>query len=98
VSDGDTVRLRFLDGRRERTRLIGLDAPEEHPGEKLERDVVRTGRDRETILALGRQASAFTRRLGFGAAAVLEKPFAPAQLVTAVRGAVAHPPDGGRSE
>jgi micrococcal nuclease len=63
VSDGDTVRLRFPSGRRERTRLIGLDAPEDHPGEKLERDVARTGRDRATILALGRQASAFVRRL-----------------------------------
>lgn len=28
VSDGDTVRLRFPSGRRERTRLIGLDPPE----------------------------------------------------------------------
>jgi hypothetical protein len=63
VSDGDTVILRFSDRRRERTRLIGLDAPEDHAGEKLEQDVVRTGRDRETILALGRQASAFTGRL-----------------------------------
>jgi micrococcal nuclease len=63
VSDGDTVRLRFSDGRRERTRLLGLDAPEAHENEKLGRDVTRTGRDRQTIPALGRQASAFTRRL-----------------------------------
>jgi micrococcal nuclease len=63
VSDGDTVRLRFPSGRRERTRLIGLDAPEAHANEKLERDVARTGRDRATILAFGRQASAFARRL-----------------------------------
>jgi endonuclease YncB( thermonuclease family) len=63
VSDGDTVRLRFPSGRRERTRLIGVDAPEASENEKLERDVTRTGRDRQTILALGRQASAFTRQL-----------------------------------
>jgi micrococcal nuclease len=63
VSDGDTVRLRSPSGRRERTRLIGLDAPEAHANEKLERDVGRTGRDRETMLALGRRASAFVRRL-----------------------------------
>jgi micrococcal nuclease len=30
VSDGDTVMLRFPDGRRKRTRLIGIDAPELH--------------------------------------------------------------------
>jgi endonuclease YncB( thermonuclease family) len=42
VSDGDTVRLRFPDGRRERTRLLGLDAPEAHGSETLERDMVRT--------------------------------------------------------
>jgi hypothetical protein len=41
VSDGDTVRLRFPSGRRERTRLIGLDAPEANANEKLERDVGR---------------------------------------------------------
>jgi micrococcal nuclease len=58
VSDGDTVRLRFPGGR-ERMRLIGVDAPEASENEKLERDVTRTGRDRATILTLGRQASAF---------------------------------------
>jgi micrococcal nuclease len=30
VSDGDTVMLRFPDGRRRRTRLIGIEAPELH--------------------------------------------------------------------
>jgi hypothetical protein len=57
------VRLRFSGGRRERTRLIGLHAPEANENEKLARDVTRTGRDRQTILALGRQATAFARRL-----------------------------------
>jgi len=38
VSGGDTVVLRFPDGRPERTRLIGIDAPEVHESAKLERD------------------------------------------------------------
>jgi micrococcal nuclease len=63
VADGDTVRLRFPDGRRERTRLLGLDASETCEGEKLDRDVARTGRDRAVLLALGRRASAFAREL-----------------------------------
>jgi micrococcal nuclease len=36
---------------------MGLDAPEANENDK--RDIERTGRDRQTILALGRQASAF---------------------------------------
>jgi micrococcal nuclease len=63
VSDGDTVMLRFADGGRERTRLIGIDAPEAHENPKLERDATRTAQDRATILELGRQAAAFVKRL-----------------------------------
>jgi micrococcal nuclease len=63
VSDGDTVILRFPDGRRERTRLIGIDTPESHASAKLERDAARSGQDQATIQALGREATAFTRRL-----------------------------------
>jgi endonuclease YncB( thermonuclease family) len=47
VSDGDTVILRFPDGRRERTRLIGIDTPETRAGAKLDRtpsEPARTGR------------------------------------------------------
>jgi micrococcal nuclease len=63
VSDGDTVILRFADGRRERTRLIGIDTPESHDSAKLDRDAIRSGQDRAVIQALGRQATAFTRTL-----------------------------------
>lgn len=63
VSDGDTVRLRFPDGHEERVRLIGIDTPEVHESAKLERDAQRSGRDRATIQALGREAAAFTRQL-----------------------------------
>jgi micrococcal nuclease len=63
VSDGDTVILRFPDGRRKRTRLIGIDAPESRENAKLERDTTRTAQDRAAILELGRQATAFVKRL-----------------------------------
>lgn len=61
VVDGDTL-LITLDGKEERIRLIGVDTPEVHASAKLDRDVERSGQDRETIRALGKQASAFTKR------------------------------------
>jgi micrococcal nuclease len=63
VTDGDTVLLRFPGGHQERTRLIGIDTPEVNEGDGLEREMKRSGRDKATVLALGRRASAFTRRL-----------------------------------
>lgn len=43
--------------------MIGVDTPEVHESEKLRRDAARTKQDVATIQALGRQASAFTKRL-----------------------------------
>src|SRR5436190_712690 len=48
--------------RRERVRLIGVDAPEAHDSEKLERDARRTHRSKAAIEAMGRRASEFTAR------------------------------------
>jgi micrococcal nuclease len=61
VVDGDTVDVQLPSGKR-RVRLIGIDTPEMHPSQKLDRDIRRTGQDREHIVALGKQASDFTRR------------------------------------
>ena len=61
VVDGDTVDVR-LGARRERVRLIGVDAPEAHDSEKLERDARRTHRSKAAIEAMGRRASEFTAR------------------------------------
>lgn len=55
VTDGDTVVV-ALQGRSERVRLLGVDAPELHDSPKLERDATRSGRDRATIQALGARA------------------------------------------
>src|SRR6185369_2334774 len=59
VVDGDTIEVERA-GRIERVRLIGIDAPEAHDSPKLDRLVAR-GLDRSQILALGREATAFTR-------------------------------------
>ena len=60
--DGDTLRVR-AGGRTWRVRLIGIDTPEAHPCDKLDRDARRTRQDKQTILRLGRQAGDFTRAL-----------------------------------
>lgn len=59
VVDGDTLAL--SDGRK--VRLIGVDTPESRASAKLNRDARREKKDRETIKALGRRATAFTKRL-----------------------------------
>lgn len=62
ILDGDTIHVRLKNGPSERVRLIGIDTPEVHESEKLERDVRQSGRMREEIRALGRLASEFTKR------------------------------------
>jgi micrococcal nuclease len=60
VVDGDTVVLRAED-REETVRLIGIDTPEAHDSEKLERDAQRQGRSRAVIQAMGARATKFTQ-------------------------------------
>ncbi len=69
--DGDTLHLR-ADGAKYTVRLIGVDTPELHESDKLERDARRTGQDKRTIQALGRRAHDFTRRLCEGKTCRLE--------------------------
>jgi micrococcal nuclease len=69
--DGDTLEV-AANGKTWRVRLIGIDCPESHPSDKLDRDARRTKQDRETIMALGRRASAFTRDLCEGQSCRLE--------------------------
>lgn len=70
VIDGDTIEVE-RGGRTERVRLIGVDAPEAHDSPKLDRQVAR-GSDREQILALGREATAFARARLLGRRVELE--------------------------
>jgi len=66
--DGDTLKLE----NGERVRLIGIDTPEMHESEKLQRDSQRTGRDVRTIQELGRRAYEFTKKLVEGKRVSLE--------------------------
>ena len=66
--DGDTLVLE----NNERVRLIGIDTPEMHESNKLNRDAQRSGQDVETIKQLGRQSYEFTKNLVEGKRVRLE--------------------------
>lgn len=68
VVDGDTFEL--SDGRT--VRLIGIDTPETYNTPKLRSDAERSGRDVETIQALGRAATREAKRLALGKRVELE--------------------------
>ncbi len=66
--DGDTLLLETG----ERVRLIGIDTPEMHESNKLNRDAQRTGQDISTIQKLGRSSYDFTKNLVEGKRVSLE--------------------------
>jgi len=66
--DGDTLVLE----NNERVRLIGIDTPEMHESNKLNRDAQRSGQDLATIKQLGRQSYEFTKKLVQGKRVRLE--------------------------
>ena len=68
VVDGDTLLLQ----NGERVRLIGVDTPEVHESDKLQRDAERTHTDVETIRQLGRKSSAFVKKTVQGKGVRLE--------------------------
>ena len=66
--DGDTLVLE----NNERLRLIGIDTPEMHESNKLNRDVQRSGQSVESIQQLGRRSYEFTKKLVEGKRVKLE--------------------------
>ena len=60
--DGDTLLL--TNG--QRVRLVGIDTPEVHPSEKMERDSEGSSRRKDAIRKLGERASRFTAELVTG--------------------------------
>lgn len=73
VIDGDTVVVALADGRTERVRLLGIDAPEMHPSEKLERDVRRSGISRREMRRRGAAARRALAALVHGRLVALER-------------------------
>ncbi len=68
VVDGDTLVLE----NNERVRLIGIDTPEMHESDKLNRDARRSGQSALTIRQLGERAYRFTKDLVEGQRVRLE--------------------------
>lgn len=68
VVDGDTLLLES----KEYVRLIGIDTPEMHESNKLNRDAQRSGQNTEAIKQLGRQSYEFTKKLVQGKRVRLE--------------------------
>ncbi len=66
--DGDTLVLE----NGERVRLIGIDTPEMHESDKLDRDSQRSGENKRTIQELGKRSYLFTRDLVEGKRVSLE--------------------------
>lgn len=62
VIDGDTFKM----SNGEKVRLLGIDTPEKYDSEKLERQSVKSGRDKETIKKLGDASSEYVRKLAEG--------------------------------
>jgi len=60
VVDGDTLKILYQ-GKEESIRLIGIDTPESGNNNKTRRDAERTGQDIKTIIALGKQATEYTK-------------------------------------
>lgn len=56
IEDGDTLVVE-ISGKAERIQLLGIDAPEDTENPKLERDLQRTGLEKQTLLAIGEEAT-----------------------------------------
>ena len=60
IVDGDTLKINYK-GQEESIRLIGIDTPESRSNKKAMRDAERSKEDIKTIIAMGKQATAFTK-------------------------------------
>jgi len=68
IVDGDTIVLED----KTKVRFIGIDTPPSRNGKELDKAVKRTGKDRELIKKLGKEASDFTKKLCAGKKVYLE--------------------------
>jgi micrococcal nuclease len=62
VVDGDTLKINYK-GQKESIRLIGIDTPESRINKKTKKDAKRSGQNVETIIAMGKRATAYVESL-----------------------------------
>jgi micrococcal nuclease len=62
VVDGDTLAIQ-RNGRTEKIRLIGIDAPESSINNKTKKDASRGNGDLDTITKMGKEATRFVRKI-----------------------------------
>jgi micrococcal nuclease len=62
VVDGDTLTIIYK-GKEENVRLIGIDAPESRINPKAKKDAERSGKDIQTIISQGKEATQFVKTL-----------------------------------
>ena len=58
IIDGDTLKIDYK-GQKESIRLIGIDTPESRVNKKIKKDAKRSEQDIETIIAMGKMATAY---------------------------------------
>ena len=62
IVDGDTLTIQH-NGRMEKIRLIGIDAPESSTNNKTKKDASRGNGDVDTITKMGKEATRFVKRI-----------------------------------
>jgi micrococcal nuclease len=62
IIDGDTLVVKYQ-GKEQKVRIIGMDTPEVSYNWKTKSDMKKSGKDLKTIIAQGKQASNFVRKL-----------------------------------
>lgn len=62
IVDGDTLKINYK-GQKESVRLIGIDTPESRVNKKTKKDAKRSEQDIETIIAMGKIATAYVEGL-----------------------------------
>jgi micrococcal nuclease len=62
IIDGDTLVVKYQ-GKEQKVRLIGMDTPEVSYNRKTKRDMEKSGKDLKAIIAQGKEASNFVKKL-----------------------------------
>jgi micrococcal nuclease len=62
IVDGDTLTIQH-NGRAEKIRLIGIDAPESNINNKTKKDAARGNGDIDTITKMGKEATRFVKKI-----------------------------------